>query len=169
MPKMLAQANRKLLWVPDNGILDVSSPTIAELTAPGVVDLSCLVTRANFTLGSTGDEAISDAALCADGNSSVPGFTNYESAMDFFRWTTDPEDQAWNLFTGKGIEGFLAQRIGNVRTYDEPITLGDELGIYGVITGTPQSLPVPDNGGYEKFRQTFSVQAELVDERAVVA
>lgn len=167
MPKMLAQANRTLLWVPDGGIADVSAPTVAELTDSGVLDLSCLVTKANFALGASGDESINDPAYCAEGNSSVPGNTNYEAGMDFFRWTTGGEDEAWDTFTDKGITGFLVERIG--KAYDASIVATDPVKVVGAITGTPRDL-VPDaSGGFEKFRQEFFIQSELVDLRAVVA
>lgn len=168
MPKMLAQANRKLLWVPANGILNPSAPTVAELTAPGVLDISCLVTRADYNLGATGDEEVTDPALCASGNDSAPGYTNFEAGMNFFRWDTDPEDEAWNTFTGKGIEGSLVERKGTIKSYSDPIAAGDAVRVFGSITGTPQDQSPPDNGGYEKFRQPFMVQSELTDERAVV-
>lgn len=167
MPKMLAQANRKLLWVPDGGIDVFSAPTVAELTDAGVLDLSCLVTKANYSLGATGDESINDPALCAEGNSTVPGNTNYEAGMDFFRWTTTIEDEAWNTFTDKGIAGILVERIG--KKYDLPIVATDQVKVLGAITGTPRDLVPDSNGGFEKFRQEFFVQSEQVDLRAVVA
>lgn len=167
MPKMLAQANTMLLWVPDGGIADVSAPTEDELTAVGVLDLSCLVTKANYSLGATGDETVNDPALCADGNSAVPGNTNYEAAMDFFRYTTTLEDKAWTTFTNKGIEGFFVERKG--KRYSEPVVATDIVKVLGVITGTPRDLPIPDNGGFEKFHVDGFVQSELVDLRAVVA
>jgi len=169
VPKMLAQANRKLVWVPQNGIANVSAPTAAELNAGTVVDLSCLVTKGNYTLGPSGDETINDPALCASGNSNVPGNTNYEAGMDFFRWTTTAEDKGWNTFTQKGIEGFLVERIGTVKSFATPFVAGDKARVFGAITSTPRTLPIPDNGGFEKFRQEFMVQSEQVDERATVA
>lgn len=169
MPKMLAQANRKLVWVPANGIADPSNPTVAELTAVGVLDLSCLVTRADYSLGASGDEEVSDPALCASGNDAAPGYTNYEASMNFYRWTTEAEDEAWNTFTGKGLEGFLVERQGDIKSYSEAFEALDQVRVFGAITGTPRVLPVPDNGGYEKFTQPFFVQSEITDERAVVA
>ena len=166
MPKMLNQDNRLLLWVPEGGILNVSAPTVAELTAPGVLDLSCLVTLANYALGATGDESINDPALCAPGDSPVPGATSYEAAMDFFRWTTTLEDVAWSTFTGKGITGFLVERKGKPHT--TAVAAANEVKVLGAITGTPRDL-APSTRGFEKFHQDFMVQSELVDERAVVA
>lgn len=164
--KMLNQDNRLLLWVPDGGIDDISEVTVDELGETGVLDISCLVTKNNFALGATGDETIDDPALCAPGSSPAPGITSYEAGMDFFRWTTTLEDVAWTTFTGKGIPGFLVQRIG--KPHSSPIIATDKISVYGVITGTPRNLAPTTQSAWEKFRQEFMVQSELVDERAVV-
>ena len=163
MPKMLSDGRRKLVWVPT--LANPSAPSVAtELAGASVLDISCLVTLANFALGATGEDAINDPALCATGNDSAPGRVNYQAAMDFFRWTTTEEDKAWTTFTDKGIEGYLVQRIG--QPYDEPFAAGDELQVYQVITGTPQPL-APEGGGFEKFRQVFYPQSAGIDERAI--
>lgn len=169
MPRMLAQANRKLVWVPAGGIADPSAPTVTELNDPGVVDLSCLVTRSDYSLGATGDEDVSDPALCASGNDSAPGYTNYEAGMNFFRYLPATEDKGWTTFTGKGLEGSLVERKGAIKSYLDDFAAADKVRVFGAITGTPQDLSPPDNGGYEKFRQMFFVQSESTDERAVVA
>lgn len=167
MPKMLSDGDDLLLWIPANGIDVLGSPTVAELTATGVLDISCLVTKANFALGATGNENIDDPALCAKGSSPAPGNATYEAAMDFFRWTTEEEDEAWNTFTGKGIPGLLAHRVG--KPHEFAIAAAQEFAIYGVLTGTPQRLVPETNGGFRKFRQAFMVQSEQVNERAKVA
>lgn len=166
MPKMLTDASRKLVWVPT--LEDYSAPSAAILNAG--LDVSCLVTAANFVLGSTGDDQISDPALCATSNASTPGRTNYEAAMDFFRWTDELEDIAWTTFNAKGLHGYIVQRIGQVpagtKAHTVDFTAGDEVQVYEAITNTPQVM-TPADAGYEKFRQVFSIQ-ENVDERAVV-
>lgn len=166
---MLADGNRRLVWVPDGGIANISAPTVTELTATGVLDMSCLVTANNYSLGPTGSEAISEPALCAQGNSTAPGRTNYEAAMNFFRFTVDSEDEAWTTFTGKGLSGFLVQRIGASGSASTAFAAADKVEVYGVITDEPQMQAPPANGGYELFRQVFMVQGEQVDLRAVVA
>jgi hypothetical protein len=165
MPKMLADGDDQLLWVPDGGIADISAPTVAELTDEAVLDLSCDVTRANFVLGATGDSPISDPALCANNDSQEPGLTTYTAGMDFFRWTTSPEDDAWTTFTQKGISGFLVHRIGV--PYTTAPVAAQKVRVFGTITGTPQVL-TPDIGGKRKFHMDFYVQGEQVDERSVV-
>lgn len=165
MPKMLSDGNHKLTWVASGGIADVSAPTVAELNAG--LDISCLVTANDYALGSTGDNEINDPALCSEANSTAPGRTNYQAGMNFFRFTTEPEDEAWATFTDKGIEGFLVERVGT--RYTIGFAAADEVAVYGVITGTPQKMAPAADGGYEKFRMMFHVQGELVDERAEVA
>jgi len=166
--KMLTDANRRLVYVPT--LADYHNPTVTELNGVGVLDISCLVTAADFTLGSTGDDAISDPALCASSNASVPGRTNYEAAMNFFRWKDTVDDKAWTTFTDKGISGYLVQRIGQhadgTKAHEVPFAATDEVQVYEVISGTPQIIS-PATSGYEKFRVAFSVQ-DNVDERAVV-
>lgn len=166
MPKMLTDASRKLVWVPT--LEDYSAPSAAILNAG--LDLSCLVTAANFVLGSTGDDSIVDPALCATSNASTPGRTNYEGAMDFFRWTETAEDEAWTTFNAKGLHGYLVQRIGQVdpgvKAHTVDFTGDDEVQVYEALTNTPQIM-TPADAGYEKFRQIFSIQ-ENVNERAVV-
>lgn len=168
-PKLLTDASRKLVFVPT--LADTAAPTVAELTGVGVLEISCLVTAANFVLGATGDDAISDPELCATSNSSVPGRTNYEASMDFYRWRETADDTAWTTFTAKGLHGYLVQRIGQVpegtKAHLTEFAAGDEVQVYEVLSNTPQIMS-PADAGYEKFKQVFSVQAD-VNERAVVA
>lgn len=160
---MLSDAQRKLVYVPV--LQDHNAPKVSELNAAGVLDISCLVTAADFALGATGEDAINDPALCAIGNDSAPGRVTYEAGMNFFRWTTPEEDKAWTTFTEKGIGGYLVQRIG--QDFTDPFAAGDEVQVYEILTGTPMIL-APAGGGFEKFRQMFYVQSAGTDERAVV-
>ena len=162
MPKMLAAGRRKLVFVPT--LADHHAPKVTELNAAGALDISCLVTLADFALGSTGNDDIDDPALCSTSNSKSPGLSNYEAGMNFFRWDGADEDKAWDLFTEAGVSGFLVQRIG--KDYETPFAAADEVQVYEVVTGDPQILN-PDKGGYEKFKVGFYVQNK-VDERAVV-
>lgn len=161
---MLSDGLRKLVYVPT--LADKSAPSLVALSATGVLDISCLVTAADFTLGASGEDAVNDPALCAIGNDSSPGRVTYEGGMNFFRWTTPDEDKAWTTFTNKGMGGYLVQRIG--QDFADPFAVGDEVQVYQIITGTPMIL-APAGGGFEKFRQMFYIQSAGTDERAVVA
>ena len=165
-PKMLTDDNVRLVWVPV--IADYHAPTVSELTAG--IDLSCLITAADYSLGATGDDSIADPAMCDSTNSSVPGRTTYEAAMNFFRFNETVDDVAWATFTGKGISGYLVERLGHAvgtKAHEVAWTAADEVSVYEVITNTPQKIS-PSNAGYTKFRQVFSPQSKI-DERAVIA
>lgn len=168
--KMLTDANRRLSFV--TSLANYHAPKVAtELNAVGALDLSLLITAANFNLGASGDDEIKDPAYAASANTSVPGRTNYVAEMEAYRWKTDVDDKAWTTFTAKGIHGFLVERIGQIadgeKAHEIPFAVADELRVFEVITGTPQVLS-PSGAGYEKFKITFHVQ-ELVDERAIAA
>lgn len=166
-PKMLTDANRRLVFVPT--LLNYHAPKVSELTAG--IDISCRVTAANFSLGATGDAAISEPPLCSSNETSTPGRTTYEAGMNFFRFIEEADDIAWTTFTDKGINGYLVSRIGQkpdgIKAHEHPWTAGDEVQVYQVVSGTPM-IQNPDGAGYEKFREMFYPQDE-VDERAVVA
>jgi hypothetical protein len=165
-PKMLNTANRKLKWVPT--LANIHAPTAVELNAG--LELTCLVTAADYNLGITGNETITDPALCDDIDTSVPGRATVEAGMNFFRFKDDADDIAWSTFDGKGLEGFLVQRIGQItgeqRQEEVDFAVGDQVQVYAATTHDPQIMS-PATAGYEKFRQVFS--PGRVDERAAVA
>jgi hypothetical protein len=166
MTKMLADKDDLLLWVPDGGIDDITAPNEDELTAMGVIDFSCAVSRANFTLGASGDNPISDPALCSGSDSQEPGLTSYAAGMDFYRDTVTGSDKGFTTFTGKGIHGFWVHRVGVPIT--TAIAATQKVRVFGAISGSPQ-FPTPDIGAARKMHVDFYVQGEEVDERAVVA
>ncbi|WP_458116969.1 phage tail tube protein [Arthrobacter sp. D2-10] len=165
-PKMLNTANRKLAFV--TTIANISAPTVTEANAG--VELTCLVTAADFALGVTGNESITDPALCDDVETSVPGRATVEAGMNLFRFKDAADDLGWTTFDGRGLNGYLVQRIGqiddNQRQEDVPFAAADKVQVYEVTSHDPQILS-PATAGYEKFRQVFS--AGRFDERAVIA
>ena len=168
--KMLTDANRRLVFVPT--IADYHAPKVAtELAATGVLELSCAITAANFNLGASGDDEIKDPAYCASSNTSVPGRTNYVAEFEAFRYKDTVDDLVWTTITGKGIHGYLVERIGGIadglKAHEVAFAAADEVRVFEVISGTPQMLS-PSTAGYEKQKLTWHVQ-ENVDERAVVA
>lgn len=167
--KMLTDANRRLVFVPD--LEDYHAPKVSELSGAGVVELSCNVTADAFSLGAVDDDEITDPALCASSNSTTPGRANYEANTNLFRWKETEDDVAWTTFTGKGLGGYLVQRIGQIedgeKAHEVEFKADDEVQVYQVISGTPKIMS-PSDAGYEKFGVKWSVQ-DQVDERAVVA
>lgn len=164
MTRMLADGKDKLLWVPQGGITNLAAPTVAELTDPGVIDLSFMVSKANFSLGPTGTADITDTPLGSEAEVSSPGIIQYGGEMDFYRHIETAQDIAWSTFTDRGIPGHLVHRATN-KDSTEAIAATDEVGVYEVLTGI--QVPQGPDGGYRKFRQRFYVQRG--EPRAVVA
>lgn len=156
-PKMLNTANRKLVWAPS--IADIKAPTVTELSAG--IDITCRVTAANYQFGITDNESIKDAALCDDIDAGVPGRATVEAAMDFFRFKTEADDIAWTTFTGKGLYGYLVERVGQIeegeRQEEVDFAAADEVQVLYAITKDPQPQS-PADAGFEKFRQGFEPQ-----------
>lgn len=165
-PKMLNTANRKLAWVPT--LADPGNPTVTEANAG--IELSCLVTAANYAFGITGNEKITDPSACDDIEASVPGRATVEAGMDFFRFKEKADDIGWSTFTGKGIPGYLLERIGQIdegeRQEEVPFAATDEVQVLSALTTDPKNQS-PSTAGYEKFRMDFEPQRHWP--RAVVA
>ena len=156
-PKLLNTANRKLAWVPT--IANINAPTVAELTAG--IDITCLVTAADYQFGITGNEDIKDAALCDDIEAGVPGRATVEASMNSFRLKTTVDDKGWTTFTAKGLTGYLVERIGQIaegeRQEESAWKAADEVQVLKSITNDPQ-VQSPSNAGFEKFKMVFSPQ-----------
>lgn len=165
MAKMLADGHDLLLWIPEGGVEDLAAPTIAELTAETVINLSCLVAKEGFNFGPSGESEITDPPLCAVGAFTSPGNITYNDDMNFYRYTTALEDIPWETFDGQNIPGILAHR--STHLSDAPIVAAQEFAMHEVLTGIQRFLAADGNGGWRKFGQKFHPQ-RVVD-RAVVA
>ena len=165
-PKMLNTANRGLFWVPT--IANLKAPTVAEVTAG--INITCLITAANYSFGITGNAEIKDPAMCDKIDASDPGIATVVAEADFFRFKNAIDDTGWSTFTGKDIYGFLVERTGQIADGEDqetaPVKAADEVKVAAVITHDPQTLS-PSTAGYEKFKQVFSPQN--YEARAVVA
>src|SRR5690606_14426095 len=100
-PKMLNMNNRALWWVPT--IANKNAPTVAEVAAG--IQLTCLVTVANYQFGITGTAVITDPSPCDSIEAGAPGMDTVEAGFDMFRFKDAVEDVAWTTFTDKGIGG----------------------------------------------------------------
>lgn len=164
--KMLNTANKKLAWVPT--IANPKAPTVAELTAG--LDITMLVTRADYQFGVTGNESIVEPALGDDIDAGVPGNATVEAAMNFYRHKETVDDIAWTTLNGRGLYGYLVERTGQIadgeRQDETPFAAADEVQVLYAITNDPQ-VQSPSTAGFEKFRMVFSPQRHYP--RAVVA
>lgn len=165
MAKMLADGHDLLLWIPEGGVENLAAPTVAELTAETVINLSCLVSKDGFNFGPSGEGEVNDAPLCAVGAFTSPGNITYNDDMNFYRYTTPVEDVPWETFDGQNIPGVLAHR--NTLLSAAPVAAAQEFAMHEVVTGIQRFIAANADGGWRKFGQKFYPQ-NVVD-RAVVA
>lgn len=163
MPKTLADQKIRLTFLTTKPV-DPKAPTVTELEAG--VDLSCSIMKSDYALGATGDQTISEAALCEPGAGSDMGATDYSASVTVFRMLDDAgksdleEDVAFQALRVKGTKGWLVEREGP--RYDAPWAAGQEVEVYAVTTGSVQK-PSDRSSGYIKRTIPMGVQNAWVD------
>lgn len=106
--KYPADGSTRVYWVAgEDGIADVSAPTVSELNAG--VDLSCHIQSGGLSLG-VSTATIDTASLCSAFVSQANGRTTITPQLTMWRYE-QPDDTAWELFDG-GEVGWLVIRSG---------------------------------------------------------
>jgi len=137
-----------------------AAPTAAELNAG--IDLSCDILTSDFNWSATGSETIDEKALCAKGNATTFGASNYDTGFTLWRLfdeatgAADVEaEDGWAAVKNKGttIWGY-ARETGKDST--EPWEAGDEIYLGGeVVTDLPQRT---EGTGFIKRRIPLGAQ-----------
>lgn len=157
MPMVLADARmrvRVLTVAPTNP----DAVTAAEANAGEKFE--CNILKSDFMLGATGEDTVADTVLCAEGNATTPGPTNYEGMISVIRFLTDAglpvpaEDYVWDLTREKGSPLYFLTSEGPRHT--EAFVAGQEYDLYSVVTGAPRKPS--DRGGYIKRSVPLFVQ-----------
>lgn len=168
MPRSLFEGNIRVeaLSVPPE---DIFALTVTELSDG--IRLSKALMRNGYRLSPSGSDTIDEPGLEETGNTGAYGASNYEVSLPLFRYLdesglSDPEqDIAYNLFTGKGVHVWLAERIGPPASKDWEA--GDPYSLYPIITDDPQQPT--DLTGYIKFVQPARVSGQVALRGEVVA
>lgn len=148
---------------------DIDALTLTEL-ADGI-RLSKALMRNGYRLSPSGSDTVDEPGLEDTGNTGAYGASNYEVNLPLFRYLdeegkSDPEqDIAYNLFTGKGVHVWLAERIGPPAS--KPWEEGDDYSLYPIIADDPQAPT--DLTGYIKFVQPARVSGRVALRGKVVA
>ena len=160
---VVADGNLKVLWVP--AIADPTAPTVAELTAAGVIDLSCYLTKDGFQTG--GDEqTITDERLCSTQTFEAPG--TYSDTLDLI-YTYDPQSSVTtepHNALKRLTKGHIVARWGTA--YDEPITASDLVDVIPGQAGV-QRKQAPESNSTLKMAQKIHVTNRVERDVAVVA
>lgn len=157
MPRSLAIGAVKVGFLATDPA-DPAALKVTELAA--ALDFSDSILKSGYALGATGADKVSEPSLKSKVNNSIPGASNYDANITFFRYLDEDgksvpgEDLPFVTFTGKGVHGYFVERVGPKS--ETPWTVGDVVDVYEVISDDPQ--PAKDFTGYVKFVQPFHVQ-----------
>jgi hypothetical protein len=161
----LADGNLKVAWVP--AIANTSAPTVAELTAAGVVDLSSYLTADGFTPG--GDEAtVTDDRLSSTQTFERPGrHTDTLNLMYVYR-QQEPGSATNKAFaTLKRLTtGFIVSRWG--ADFDTAFAAGQIVDVMPAQCGKQMKQP-PEANSVLKVGQRLFITGEMQRDVTVAA
>lgn len=165
IPSTPSDGNIKTILVPT--IADPSAPTVTELTAAGVKDVSCYLTPDGFAL--TVDQAtISDERLCSTETYGKPGRKTYGLTLTGID-NTNSDDEADNDLVDTLVEGtqqYLVRRRG--LPFDDAVATGDKVTVIPFQAGVKQDVAPEANSVIRSTWQCF-VTGQVQVEVAVVA
>ena len=165
-PRTYADLKRKLtvLTAPPTESLDAL--TVATLNDG--MDASCRVAKDGTRLSASGSETVEDSAICEPNGSTAPGRSNYEAALNIYRFFSDTDkgqaDETGDaLFQAAKIKGTPLYIVESqtAKDWDEPWEAGDEYSVFAVTTDNWQR-PTDQHAGYIKATvPLFVSNAEL--------
>ena len=154
-----ADGNVKVAWVPSLAV--PASPSVAELIAGSVVDLSCYLTDDGFT-PSTDEQTITDNRLCSRQTFEQPGRFQDGLQIKYVRGQTVPEDLAFTTLI-RGTQGFYVVRWGIA--YETAFLAAQKVDVYPSTCGVQMKQPPEANTPLrvqQKLFVTGTVQRDVL-------
>jgi hypothetical protein len=159
-----ADGNLKVLWV--TTIADTSAPTVTELTAGTVIDLSCYLTADGFTPG-TDEQVINDDRLC-----STQTFEQVGRFMDSLQIAyvyraqdvAGTDNKAFHTLK-RGTAGYVVTRWG--QTHSDAVASTDVVDVYPATCGQQRKNP-PEANSVLRITQKIFVTGAVQRDVAVV-
>jgi len=134
---VVSDGNVLVLWVPE--IADQDEPTLIELTAGSVLDMTCYFTDAGWQPNLTEDVA-TDNRLCSRVNFTNPGRQGIAMPLIYVSSPDDPAEDEAALTLLEGSLGYFVDRRGV--PFDQALATGDIVTVYNTKLGA-QSDTVP--------------------------
>ncbi|MGN6245112.1 MAG: hypothetical protein ACTHQ3_15780 [Motilibacteraceae bacterium] len=135
MPRMVDLGVTQYLWV--TTLADVTSPTVAELTAGK--DISQFVVTST-SVGPTASDTVNEKGITDTSNAVVPTIGNYEGNLVLFRDYTagvpTTGTDVMETFNAAGIVGYLCKRVGKPAA--TAASASEKYDVYKFMTDTPQ-------------------------------
>lgn len=160
-----ADGNLKVLWVP--AIADTTAPTIDEVTAAEVVELSCYLTADGWTPG-TDEQVSNDDRLCSKQTYEKRGRYTDTLQVTYVYQGQEPEatDNKAQATLAEGETGFVVARWG--ADYSQAMETGDIVDVYTVECGIPMKQ-APEANGRLRIMQKLFVTNKTQRDKAIVA
>ncbi|MCO0632709.1 hypothetical protein NGH33_01805 [Micrococcus yunnanensis] len=164
IPSTPADGNQLVIDVP--AIADIDNPTVAELTAASVEDLSCYLTGDGWS-PSKEQASIPDERLCSTETFERPGRKTRGLEVTYIDNTNSPYEAEFNKAVdtlAEGTDHYIVTRRGVL--YEQPIKAGQVVEIWPVTAGEQREVPNEANSVTRTVQKLF-VRGPV--RRAVVA
>lgn len=162
MSKRLSDGNTKATFVPT--VASLSAPTVAELTAVGIVACEQYITADGMSIGIEQGAVIGDT-LASTQTYEGPGRTKAAIDLTFFRDSETSGDRMWSVMTNN-TEGYWVVRRGVA--FDTPYAAGQKIAIYTVTCGEPSEL-APEAETYDRATVKLFASGRYLREATVAA
>lgn len=160
-----ADGSVKVLWVPT--IADTSAPTLDELTAAEVIDLSCYLTDDGFA-PAVDEQVSTDNRLCSRQTFERRGRFTYSLNITYVYQGQDlaaDDNQAFATLRPAEL-GYIVSRWG--ADFEDPIEVGDLVEVWPAECGEQMKQP-PEANGRLRLMQRIFVRNSVAKDVAVVA
>ena len=166
IPSTPADGNTAVWFVP--AIADPSTPSLSDLSAESVVDLSCYLTGDGLNL--TSDQAtITDERLCSTQTFEVPGRKTNTAEITYIDNTNSPHETDSNEAAEtlvEGASGYIVTRRGV--PYEEAIAADQKVSVWPIQAGAQREVPPEANSVIRTIQKLF-VTADVHQKVAVAA
>lgn len=160
--KRLSDGNTKATFVPTVGSL--SAPTVAELTAVGIIACENNITASGLKISIAQGEVKGDT-LASTQTYTGPGRTQAKIELEFFRDDTDIFDRMWSVMEN-ATPGYFVVRRG--LSYTTAYAAGQKIAIYTVTCGEPSEV-APEAETYDRAMTSLFPSGPYLREATVAA
>ena len=165
IPATPADGNFLALIVP--AIADTSAPSLVELNAAGVVDISCYLTASGWS-PSLSEQVIADERLCSTQTFEKKGRSQRTLDIQYIDNTNSPDETLYNKAKDTLVPGskhFLVTRGG--LSFDAAKAVGQKFSIRPVEAGEYNELPPEANSVFKIGQKMFINGTTVIDAVAV--
>lgn len=159
IPSTPADGNMSVLLVPE--VADPAAPTVTELTAAGVVDISCYLTSDGYTPG-LDEQVVNDERLCSTQVFEQPGRHSRTLDVIYIDNTNSPNATTDNEAKATLIPGsthYLVVRTG--LPFDDPYAADQEVEVTPIKAGQYRKQP-PEANSVLKIAQKLFITGPVV-------